>query len=111
VVGLDAKSLITEVATKRSLCEHHHMRRGKTIPWILYTAGALCLAVGISGKGQLAIIAMPLLLAGAVLHRRRPRPYGATSAYVGTELMNSPASRPGLRDRYEGIVNSLMRWD
>ena len=77
---------------------------------ILYTAGALCLSFGVFGLHQLAIIAIGLLFIGAAFHWRWHRRDGATPAYAGTELMDSRIiSRPGLYDRYEGIVTSLTR--
>lgn len=84
------------------------MRRGQGIYWSFYTAGAWCLAIGIFGVNQLAIIAIPLLFAGAVLHWRWYRSEGATPAQIRPESMNSTkTARSGLRDRYEGIMTSL----
>ena len=84
------------------------MRRAQGIYWIFYTAGAWCLAIGVFGVSQLAIIAIPLPFAGAVLHRRWYRREGATPAQFRVESMNPmTTARSGLRDRYEGIMTSL----
>ena len=79
--------------------------------WIFYTAGALSLAVGVFGKSQLIVITVVFILVGAVFHRRRQRSSGARTAHVRTEMMDARIeSRPGLHDRYEGIISALTGW-
>ncbi len=100
------------MAIEWSLCDDHHVRRAEAIHLIFYTAGALCLVFGVFVVDQLAIIAIALLLIGAGFHWRWHRRDGATPADASTDLMDSRiVSRPGLHDRYEGIMTSLTRRD
>ena len=99
------------LATEPGLCDDHRVRRGEAIHLIFYTAGALCLVFGVFVVDQLAIIAIALLLIGAGFHLRWHR-RDVTPAYASTESMDSRiVSRPGLHDRYEGIMTSLTRRD
>jgi hypothetical protein len=79
---------------------------------VLYGAGILFLVLGMLWIRQLAFLGVVLILLGARTRRSRlPGGDGVESGPVPADLMNAdPASRPGLHDRYEGVVTSLMRW-
>ena len=87
------------------------MRRDQHIYRSIYTVGILCLAVGVFGITQLAIVAIPLFFAGAALHWRWHRQYSAPPIDVGIDLGHPRTmGRPGLYDRHEGVVTSLTHW-
>lgn len=83
---------------------------GKAIHRIFYAGAALCLGVSAFGMRQLVLISVLLLFIGAGFHVRWHRGIDATSAHPGSKSIDPRMmSRPGLHDRYEGIVTSLTR--
>jgi hypothetical protein len=86
------------------------MRRSGALHRIFYGVGLLSLVVAAFGMHQLALLGVPLLFIGAGFHVRWRRGGDTTPAHHGTHSPGSlTMSRPGLHDRYEGIVTSLTR--
>ncbi len=84
------------------------MYRGKAVHRIFYAAGVLCVMIAAFGLSQLALISVLLLFIGACFHLRWHRGDQAVRARQGANPTDARLiSRPGLRDRYEGIDTSL----
>ena len=83
------------LAIEPGLREGHHMRRGVALHRVSYAG--------------FVIVGVAFLVVGALLHlryRRRVARYAFGTMAPDDRLV----SRPGMRDRYEGVVDSLLRW-
>ena len=86
------------------------MRGGGVMHRTLYGLGLLCLVVAVFGMRQFALLTVPLVFIGAGFHVRWRRGHDNIPVHHGTHAQSSPTmTRPGLHDRYDGIVASLTR--
>lgn len=97
------------LAIEPGLREGHHMRRGVALHRVSYAVGVLWLAMAAFGEAWFVIVGVAFLVVGALLHLRYRRSV-ARYAFGTMAPDDRLVSRPGMRDRYEGVVDSLLRW-